>query len=38
MMSLSDNKPADIKGTLNTSSRHLDIIYYDNMISQIYQA
>ena len=42
MMSLSDDKQADIIDALNTTSRYLDDIlnidnvYYDNMVSQIY--
>ena len=42
MMSLSDDKHADIIDTFNTPSRHsddiLDInnVYFDNMVSQIY--
>ena len=42
MMSLSDDKQADVIDTLNTTSRYLDDIlninnvYYDNMVSQIY--
>ena len=42
MMSLSDNKQADIIYIFNTTSRYLDDIssinnfYFDNMVSQIY--
>ena len=42
MMSLSDDKQADVIGAYNTTSRYLDDIlninnvYFDNMISQIY--
>ena len=42
MMSLSDDKQADVIDALNTTSRYLDDIlninnvYFDNMISQIY--
>ena len=42
MMSLSDDKQADIIDTFNTTSRYLDDIlninnvYFDNMVSQIY--
>ena len=42
MMSLSDDKQADIIDAFNTSSRYLDDIlnidnvYFDNMVSQIY--
>ena len=42
MMSLSDDKQADIIDAINTTSRYLDDIlninnvYYDNMVSQIY--
>ena len=42
MMSLSDDKQADVIDALNTSSRYLDDIlninnvYFDNMVSQIY--
>ena len=42
MMSLSDDKQADIIHALNTTSRYLDDIlnidnvYFDNMVSQIY--
>ena len=42
MMSLSDDKQADIMDAFNTISRHLDDIlninnvYFDNMVSQIY--
>ena len=42
MMSLSDNKQADVSDAFNTSSRYLDDIlnidnlYFDNMVSQIY--
>ena len=42
MMSLSDDKQADIIDTFNTTSRYLDEIlninnvYFDNMVSQIY--
>ena len=37
MMSLSDDKHADIIGALNTASRYLDIlninnVYFDNMV------
>ena len=44
MMSLSDDKQADVIDTLNTSSRYLDDIlnihntYFDYMVSQIYLA
>ena len=44
MMSLSDDKPADIIDTFNITSRYLEAIlnidtcnfYFDNMVSQIY--
>ena len=42
MMSLSDDKQADIIDAFNTTSRYLDDIlninnvYFDNMVSQIY--
>ena len=42
MMSLSDDKQADIIKDFNTTSRYLDDIlniyhfYFDNMVSQIY--
>ena len=42
MMSLSDDKKADIIDAFNTTSRYLDDIlninnvYFDNMVSQIY--
>ena len=42
MMSLSDDKQADVIDVLNTTSRYLDDIlninnvYFDNMVSQIY--
>ena len=42
MMSLSDDKQADIMDAFNTTSRYLDDIvninnvYFDNMVSQIY--
>ena len=42
MMSLSDDKQADIIDAFNTAPRHLDDIfninnvYFDNMVSQIY--
>ena len=42
MMSLSDDKKADIIDAINTTSRYLDDIlnidnvYFDNMVSQIY--
>ena len=42
MMSLSDDKQADIMDTFNTTSRYLDDIlninniYFDTMVSQIY--
>ena len=42
MMSVSDDKQADIIDALNTTSRYLDDIlninnvYFDNMVSQIY--
>ena len=42
MMSLSDDKQADIIDAFNTASRYLDdisninIIYFHNMVSQIY--
>ena len=42
MMSLSDDKQADVIDAFNTTSRYLDDIlninnvYFDNMISQIY--
>ena len=42
MMSLSDDKQADVIDALNTTSRYLDNIlnindvYFDNMVSQIY--
>ena len=40
MMSLSDDKQADVIDAFNTSSRYLDDIlkinvYFDNMVSQI---
>ena len=44
LLSLSDNKQADIIDAFNITSRHLDDIlninniYYDNMVSQIYPA
>ena len=44
MMSLSDDKQADIIDAFNTASRHLDDllnitnIYFHNMVSQIYPA
>ena len=44
MMSLSDDKQADVIDTFNTTSRYLDDIsninnvYFDNMVSQIYQS
>ena len=44
MMSLSDDKQADVMDALNTTSRYLDDIlyinnvYYDNMVSQIYRS
>ena len=44
MMSLSDDKQADINDTFNITSRYLDNIlninnvYFDNMVSQIYPA
>ena len=42
MMSLSDDKQADVIDALNTTSRYLDDIFninnvnFDNMVSQIY--
>ena len=42
MMSLSDDKQADVINAFNTTSRYLDDIlninnvYFDNMVSQIY--
>ena len=42
MMSLSDDKQADVIDAFNNTSRHLDDIlsmknvYFDNMVSQIY--
>ena len=42
MMSLSDDKQADVTGSFNTTSRYLDDIlninnvYFDNMVIQIY--
>ena len=42
MMSLSDDKLADITDTFNTTSRYLndisniDNVYFDNMVSQMY--
>ena len=42
MISLSDDKPADVIGAFNTTTRYLDDIlniknvYFDNMVSQIY--
>ena len=41
MMSLSDNKQADLIGAFNTTSRYMDgilnfDIYFDNMIGQIH--
>ena len=42
IMSLSDDKQADVIGEFNTTSRYLDYtlninnVYFDNMISQIY--
>ena len=42
MMSLSDDKQADVIDAFNTTSRYLDYIliinnvYFDNMVSQIY--
>ena len=42
MMSLSDDKQADVIDTFNTTSRYLDdvlninYVYFDNMVSQIY--
>ena len=44
MMSLSDNKQADIIDAFDTTSRYLDDIlnisnvYFDNMVSQIYSS
>ena len=44
MMSLSDDKHADIIDAFNTTSKYLDdilsinSIYFDNMVSQIYPA
>ena len=44
MMSLSDDKQADITDAFNTTSRYLDDIlninnvYFDNMVSQIYSS
>ena len=37
MMSLSDDKQADVIYAFNTISRYLDdIVYFDNMVSHIY--
>ena len=42
MMSLSDDKQADVIDALKTTSRYLDdilnitYVYFDNMVSQIY--
>ena len=42
MMSLSDDKQADVIDAFNTTSRYLDdildinIVYFDNIVSQIY--
>ena len=42
MMSLSDDKQADVIVAFNTTSRYLDVIlninyvYFDNMVSQIF--
>ena len=42
MMSLSDDKQADVIDAFNTTSRYMDdifninIVYFDNMVSQIY--
>ena len=42
MMSLSDDKQADVIDAFNTTSRYLDYnlnindVYFDNMVSQIY--
>ena len=44
MMSLSDDKQADVINSFNTTSRYLDDIlninnvYFDNMVSQIYHS
>ena len=44
MMSLSDDKQADIIDAFNTTSRYLDAIlninnvYFDNIVSQIYHS
>ena len=44
MMSLSDDKQADVNDAFNTTSRYLDDIlninnvYFDNMVSQIYHS
>ena len=44
MMSLSDDKQADVIDAFNTTSRYLDDIlninnvYFDNMVSQIYSS
>ena len=44
MMTLSDDKQADIIDAFNTTSRYLDVIlninnvYFDNMVSQIYSS
>ena len=43
MMSLSDDKQADVIDEFNTTSRYLDDIldinnYFDNMVSQIYHS
>ena len=44
MMSLSDDKQADVIDSFNTTSRYLDdilkmnIVYFDNMVSQIYHS
>ena len=44
MMSLSDDKQADVIDAFNTTSRYLDDtlnvnnVYFDNMVSQIYHS
>ena len=36
MMSLSDDKQADVIDAVNTTSRYTNNVYFDNMVSQIY--
>ena len=36
MMSLSDDKQADVIDAVNTTSRYTNYVYFDNMVSQIY--